>query len=214
MGEAGCGKSEIAVNFALSLTGRGKEIHFFDLDMTKPLFRSRDLEEMLAENGVVLHYEKQFMDTPTEAGGIGFHLKSKDEFTVLDIGGDYVGARSVGKFAMFLNSEDTVIYYVINPFRPWSDSLEHIDMVLCDILGVSHVAFDRLHYIVNPNLGPSTAAVDFLEGVKQLYSVLPPEIKTDFYCARSDLCDELKDSFEGNLFPLRLFMGYPWEDPA
>lgn len=38
VGEAGSGKSEIAINFAhLLLEQSEKEIHFFDMDMTKPL---------------------------------------------------------------------------------------------------------------------------------------------------------------------------------
>ena len=44
LGESGSGKSEIAVNLACVLSKQspdGKEVHFFDLDQTKPLFRSR-----------------------------------------------------------------------------------------------------------------------------------------------------------------------------
>jgi hypothetical protein len=70
LGEAGCGKSEIAVNLALALAARGeKPVHFFDLDMTKPLFRSRDVSAMLTDAGVTVHYEEQFMDAPTQVGG-------------------------------------------------------------------------------------------------------------------------------------------------
>ena len=50
LGEAGSGKSEIALNFAQALAELGgKPVHFFDLDMTKPLFRSRDRREALEE---------------------------------------------------------------------------------------------------------------------------------------------------------------------
>ena len=31
LGEAGCGKSELAVHLALSLAGQGREVHFFCL---------------------------------------------------------------------------------------------------------------------------------------------------------------------------------------
>ncbi|MEG1753002.1 MAG: hypothetical protein RR234_03735, partial [Christensenella sp.] len=48
IGEAGSGKSEIAVNFAQALCQqRDREVHFFDLDMTKPLFRTRDISNEL-----------------------------------------------------------------------------------------------------------------------------------------------------------------------
>jgi len=37
LGEAGSGKSEIAISFAKALAKAGdKPVHFFDLDMTKP----------------------------------------------------------------------------------------------------------------------------------------------------------------------------------
>lgn len=49
---------------------------------------------------------------------------------MLDVGGDYIGARSIGGYAPLLNRDGTTVYYVINPFRPWSATLEHIDQVL------------------------------------------------------------------------------------
>ena len=52
LGEAGCGKSELAVHLALELAGQGREVHFFDLDQTKPLMRSRDVESLLESAGV------------------------------------------------------------------------------------------------------------------------------------------------------------------
>ena len=52
LGEAGCGKSELAVHLALSLAGKGREVHFFDLDQTKPLMRSRDAAALLEAYGI------------------------------------------------------------------------------------------------------------------------------------------------------------------
>lgn len=76
LGEAGSGKSEIALNFAQALAELGgKPVHFFDLDMTKPLFRSRDRREALEALGVEVHYEAQFMDAPTLTGGVRQRLE-------------------------------------------------------------------------------------------------------------------------------------------
>ena len=52
IGEAGSGKSEIAINFAVNLARiADRPVHFFDMDQTKPLFRSRDVKEKIeAEN--------------------------------------------------------------------------------------------------------------------------------------------------------------------
>ena len=155
LGEAGSGKSEIALNFAQALAELGgKPVHFFDLDMTKPLFRSRDRREALEALGVEVHYEAQFMDAPTLTGGVRQRLNDPHCCAVLDVGGDYIGARSIGGYAPLLNRDGTTVYYVINPFRPWSATLEHIDQVLGETLGVSHVELARLRLVGNPNLGP------------------------------------------------------------
>ena len=70
LGEAGCGKSELAVNTAARLAKRGDlPVHFFDLDMTKPLFRSRELAGDLEKMGIAVHFQEQFMDAPTAVGG-------------------------------------------------------------------------------------------------------------------------------------------------
>ena len=41
LGEAGCGKSELAVQWALTAAECRRDVHFFDLDQTKPLLRAR-----------------------------------------------------------------------------------------------------------------------------------------------------------------------------
>ena len=70
LGEAGCGKSELAVHLALELASQGREVHFFDLDQTKPLMRSRDAESLLEAAGVTVHFQQQTADAPTQTGGL------------------------------------------------------------------------------------------------------------------------------------------------
>jgi len=210
-GEAGCGKSEISVNLALKISELGRNVHFFDMDMTKPLFRSRDLEELFRENNINLHFEKQFMDAPTMVGGINFYLKDQESATILDVGGDYIGARSAGAFAPRLNDDSTALYYIINPFRPWSDTIEHIDMVLSDILAVSHVDFSKLKFIANPNLGPNTCKEDFIRGYEFFQNLNNENLKIDFYTADEKYADEVKTEIKEEVLPLRLYMKYPWD---
>ena len=100
VGEAGSGKSEVAMTFARKLVERSPlPVHFFDLDMTKPLFRSRDAAARLEAEGVAVHFMEQFMDAPTLVGGVSPLLGDPGCLTVLDVGGDYIGARSIGGFA-------------------------------------------------------------------------------------------------------------------
>ena len=123
LGGAGSGKSELSINFALCLASeQEKPVHFFDLDMTKPLFRSRDQARVFEKSGVVCHFEEQFMDAPTQAGGVSPLLRDPNACTVLDVGGDYIGARAVGWYGPLLNRPDTAVLYVLNAYRPWMET--------------------------------------------------------------------------------------------
>ncbi len=157
VGEAGSGKSEIAINFAKYLASLGnKPVHFFDMDMTKPLFRSRDVIDEVERMGITFHHEVQFMDAPTLVGGVDNHMRDNNCYVVMDVGGDYIGARSIGGYAPGLNKNNTNVYYVLNAYRPWSDNIDHIDYTLGQILGVSHIQLGQIHMINNPNNGLTT----------------------------------------------------------
>ena len=96
LGEAGCGKSELAVHLALELAEQGKAVHFFDLDQTKPLMRSRDAETLLADAGAAVHFEQQHADAPTQVGGLVPLLLDESKNVILDVGGNDTGAKLIG----------------------------------------------------------------------------------------------------------------------
>lgn len=210
LGEAGCGKSEIAVNLALWLHSLGKEVHLFDLDMTKPLFRTRDLAAKMERRGISLHFQEQFADAPTTAGGVRRALM-EPYCTILDVGGDYIGARAVGAYAPLLRRADTAVYYVINPFRPWSTTLERLDGVFGQILQASHLFPDVLHLLGNPNLGPATTVQDVIEGAASMAEMLSPYKPVEFLTVEEKLIPQLKDNLTLPLFPLQRQLPYPWE---
>ncbi|GHS85702.1 hypothetical protein AGMMS49957_02350 [Synergistales bacterium] len=211
VGEAGSGKSEIAINFSKLLVGsRERAVHFFDMDMTKPLFRSRDVKETMEREGVVFHHQEQFMDAPTQVGGVVGSLKDHMRHVVMDVGGDHIGARSIGAFAPYINSDDTQIYYVLNVFRPWSFDIAHIDETLGKILGVSHIKLDKLRMINNPNSGRTTTKEEFISGSKKMLEIVAPYAEIDFACVREEIYEEVKGSIETPIMPLHLYLTYPW----
>ena len=209
-GEAGCGKSEIAVNLALALAEEGKKpVRFFDLDMTKPLFRSRDVAETLTDAGVDVHFEAQFMDAPTQVGGPAVALRDDCCFAILDVGGDYQGAGAVGMYAQLLRTTDTAAFYVVNSFRPWSMELKHIDGVLGQVLGAAHLPLEALTFVGNPNLGVRTTAADVREGLERLLATLGPYASIPFACVSETLWP-MEDT-PIPLVPIKLYFTYPWE---
>ena len=215
LGEAGSGKSEIAINLALSLAEKQeKPIHFFDLDMTKPLFRSRDAAELLTSHGVVIHFEEQFMDAPTAAGGVRGLLRDPECCVVMGVGGDQIGARAVGGYAPLLNAPETAVCYVVNPYRPWSMDLEHIDKVLGETLGASHIRLDNLRIIGNPNLGADTTAEDVLAGAARLTELIAPYRPIACICVRTALFPAVKSRLGLPVRPIELYLTYPWLEGA
>lgn len=212
LGEAGSGKSEIAINFACALKrSSGKSVHFFDLDMTKPLYRSRDVCSRLEEQGIEFHFEPQFADAPTAVGGVLRRLKDPSCFVVMDVGGDYIGARALGAYAPQLNAPQSLVYCVINPFRPWSDHLEHIDQTLGQILGVSHIHLEQVHILANPNTGTHTTAEEFLDGCERVVKMISPYKPVDFACVRQQLYPQVCENSSLKLLPIELYLGYDWQ---
>ena len=212
VGEAGCGKSELSLNFARRLASTlSRPVHFFDLDMTKPLFRSRDAASSLEKDGIIVHYVEQFMDAPTLVGGVMPLLRDRSALVVMDVGGDHIGARSIGGFAPMLNRPDAAVFYVINSYRPWSDTIDHIDETLGKILGASHIQLTQLMMVANPNNGSAfTTAREVIDGYRRTVEMVGEYIPVSFCCAREELADEVAAEIDVPVFSLRLELLYPW----
>ena len=211
LGEAGSGKSEIAINFAGYLAELSeKPVHFFDMDMTKPLFRSRDVIAQVEALGVTFHHEEQFYDAPTMVGGVNLYLKDDDSYVVMDVGGSEIGARAIGGYAPKVNKENTAVYYVLNAFRPWSADIDHIDGTLSAILGVSHVQLGQIHMVNNPNNGITTTPEEVIEGCRRMEEMVSPYMELKFSCVKEDLYETVREEIPGMLMPIRLYLTYEW----
>ncbi len=210
LGEAGCGKSELAINLSAGLTRAGEEIHLFDLDMTKPLFRTRDEKARLEELGIHFHYEEQFEDAPTTVGGVRRMLKDDSAYTLLDVGGDYIGARSIGGYAPFLNKPDTVALYILNPFRPWTKDPGWTARVLGEVLTAARLRPDRVRFVANPNLGPETTAQDVHEGFARLLELVEKDY-ISFLSVQEELT-QAGESLGVPVYPIKRYLAYPWEN--
>jgi len=208
VGEAGCGKSELAINLSHSLNALGLDVHFFDLDQTKPLFRSRDLKDRIQEAGIHFHYEDQFYDAPTITGGIAQQLTKESSRCVLDVGGNDTGSRAIGGFASLLNQDNTTVYFVVNPFRPWSKSLDTIVETLKSIMNASRLNDVRL--ICNPTLGYTTTIKEAKEGIQRTETMLIGNFPIDFVTAQENIATELQQQTTYPVYSMQLYLRYPW----
>ncbi|MBR4392769.1 MAG: hypothetical protein IKT07_01970 [Oscillospiraceae bacterium] len=209
IGETGSGKSEIALNVAVMLTQRkGCTVHLFDLDQTKAMFRSRDAESDMKERGVTIHYMPQLLDTPVLVPGIIPHLIKKDSLSVLDVGGNENAARMVGCLSDYLNGESTAAFYILNPYRPWSGSVESIRDTMTTVLNACHI--DKVFFAANPTIGLETTAEDIASGLDRVLQDIPAEELTGIF-VREDLLPELIPVPGLCYLPLQPYLIYPWQ---
>ncbi len=209
LGEAGSGKSEIALNFAMYLKAcEDLPVHFFDMDQTKPLFRSRDAKALLEENGIVLHYEEQHLDAPTLVSGVPQALKNDEIYTILDVGGNETGARMIGGFAQLLKNDKTLMFFVVNPYRPWSQDVLAVDSTLSAILRACRLK--EILVLANPNVGYTTTKEEFLLGCEKVKGMLGEYIPIQGACVQEELYEAVKDQTAFPVLPIRLYLTYPW----
>lgn len=205
LGEAGCGKSELSVHLALELAAKGEEVHFFDLDQTKPLMRSRDAEALLAAAGITVHYQQQCADAPTQVGGLVPLLRDEGKRVILDVGGNDTGARLIGGFSHLLKDAD--VWFVVNPYRPWSADIGQIDATLSAVLRASRLKMPR--FLLNPNLGKGTTREEYLSGVRQGLALLSPHVTVEAAAVPAALYEAVRQQLALPLLPITSHISVP-----
>jgi hypothetical protein len=133
-----------------------------------------------------------------------------DAYTLLDIGGGHQAAKFAGAYADLLRKDDSVPVYIINPYRPWTKSVESIDGTMSHILGSMNL--DHIYMLGNPNLGYATTVNEFMEGLDRIDELLDGFTVVNSACVRRDIYDEVRERTDKYLVPLDLFLTYSWVD--
>lgn len=127
VGNYGCGKTEVSVNLAVYHKRSGIQVKIGDLDLVNPYFRTREAKQALFNLGIdVILPPKQFLqaDLPILTPEIYGMIQSPGELSILDVGGDRVGATVLSALAHTFTNQNAQMYQVINPFRPFSNTID------------------------------------------------------------------------------------------
>ncbi|MBW2526109.1 MAG: cobalamin biosynthesis protein CbiA [Deltaproteobacteria bacterium] len=128
VGNYGSGKTEVAVNYSLQVAETGRKLNIADLDIVNPYFRCREALEILEERGigvVVPRGANIHAELPILLPEVKGLLSRPDEVSVLDVGGDDVGARALSHLAPdFPAPGEYKLLQVINRQRPFTDTVE------------------------------------------------------------------------------------------
>lgn len=207
-GHYGSGKTNIAVNYALSLASDHKEVVIADLDIVNPYFRTKDASEVLEKNGVKLvssPYANTNVDTPALPAEAYAVIHNKDVHAVIDVGGDDRGALALGRFASAIVAENNYdMLFVINKYRYLTNTPEDTVEIMHEIEDACSVKFTAI--VNNSNLGDETTAENVLSSIeyaKSVANLCGLEIKMT--TVSDKLMSELKGKVE-NLFPLKLYV--------
>ncbi len=135
VGNYGSGKTEVAVNLALNLAVRGHAVSIADLDVVNPYFRCREATAEMEERGIrVIVPKGEWRDAdlpillPEVRGAIVQHGGPSEagaprSITILDVGGDDVGARILGTLAASIATVPHAMLQVVNERRPFTDTV-------------------------------------------------------------------------------------------
>jgi hypothetical protein len=159
-GHYGSGKTNIAVNYALSLRAKGLDVALADLDIVNPYFRSKDSTPELEKAGVkviALRFANSSVDLPALPSEAYSLVQDRSRYAVLDIGGDDRGAYALGRFVPYILEEnDFEMLYVVNFFRPLTVTVAEAVEVMREIEGACGLRFTGI--VNNSNLGAETTA--------------------------------------------------------
>lgn len=211
-GHYGTGKTEFAVNLAMSLAAGGERVTLADLDIVNPYFRSREQKQLLEAAGVRLIATSQACtdaDVPAIPAELLTVLEDRAVRGVLDIGGDPSGARVLARFRPKITGEDYQLIYVLNANRPEVRTLENAVGCLRAIEETTGLACSAL--VNNTHLCGETTAEEIRKGA-DLTGAVSRETGIPVLChtAETRFVPTLT-GLTAPVFPISIHMKKPWE---
>lgn len=165
VGNYGSGKTEVSINLAVSKKLAGLDVCIADLDLVNPYFRTREAKGPLSELGidVVLPPDKYLKaDLPILSPVIAGRIRNPTQLTILDVGGDDAGATVLATLADSLRNRSVHMLQVVNPFRPFTDTVKGCLKMRDEIENASKMTINGI--IGNANLIDDTTVGDIYRG--------------------------------------------------
>ncbi len=213
VGHFGSGKTETAVNFALKLRDFEKKINIVDMDIVNPFFRTVDFRPDLEDSGINViasRYAGTNIESPALPREILTALNEDGSRTILDVGGDDIGARVLAGYREHILGFPNRIYCVVNIRRPETNTPEKIIKVISQIEESSGIRVTAL--VNNTNLADETQVEDVVEGQQMLNKVsIQKGIPIAFICADEKIIDVLPGAMRQSSLTHKVRNTLPWK---
>lgn len=214
VGNFGSGKTEVAINLAVNGRREGLNVRIADLDLVTRYFRTREVRRFLSNLGieVVVPAEKYLhADLPILSPAIAGMIRRPGQLTLLDAGGDDIGATVLATLADFLKDKSVHMLQVVNPFRPFTDTVKGCLKIRYEIEKASKMTITGI--VGNANLIDETTIEDIYGGY-DFVSELSREsgLPLMFITAAVELLPKIDmKRFSCPVLPIRRQLVLPWQ---
>jgi hypothetical protein len=214
VGNYGSGKTEVSVNLAVYHKRSGIQVRIGDLDLVNPYFRTRETKQTLSNLGIdVILPPSQFLqaDLPILTPEIYGLIQCPGELSILDVGGDRVGATVLSAMAHAFSNQDIQMYQVVNPFRPFSNTIDGCLTIREQIETASRLTISGI--IGNANLIEETS-VDIIDEGYSFVQKLSGEsgVPLKWITAPIELMKDIeKKHFDCPVLPIERQLVPPWK---
>ncbi|MDP3385963.1 MAG: ATP-binding protein [Eubacteriales bacterium] len=210
-GHYGSGKTEFAVNYSIKSLNSYNKVVLADLDIVNPYFRSREKAAFLKNMGIRVIGSSMMnssMEIPALTADINGAIDDKTSKTIMDIGGDPVGARVLARYSNQISMQGYDMFIVVNANRPETQTVEAVKRYMNNIELSSGLKISGL--INNTHLLRSTSIDDLLKGHELCQKVTEDTgIPIVYEVAIRSIADMIKDP-SIKIFPIDLYMREDW----
>lgn len=213
IGHYGSGKSEVSMNYVTMLRELvDGEVALADLDVVNVYFRTREKKDLMRQLGITpidSSIQTTTLDVPAVSAEVMRPLHDDKVNYVLDVGGDNVGGRVVGRFAEHFKPEDYDMFFVVNANREKTQTAQEVLGFIDAIETSSKLKVTGL--VNNTHLLRETTVEDVLKGqevVREISKIKNIPIK--YVCCLESLVDKLPKNLEGDILPVKLYLREEW----
>ena len=214
VGNYGCGKTEVSINLAVNRKRAGIDVRVADLDLVNPYFRTREARAQLSELGidVVVPPEKYLQaDLPILSPVIAGLIRRPSQLTLIDAGGDDAGATVLATLAEPFRDKRVHMLQIVNPFRPFTDTLSGCLKMRDDIEKASKMTVSGI--AGNANLIDETAIEDIYKGYDFVKAFSDQSrLPLEFITVAIELLPEIDvERFSCPVLPIERQLVPPWK---
>ena len=211
-GHYGSGKTEYAVNLALSMAESMENVVLADLDIVNPYFRSYEQTKMLEDAGVKVIVTScgGVADIPALNPAVMSVFQDQKWNGVLDIGGDPIGARVLARFAYQIHEGEYDLLFVLNANRP---ETRDVACALAYMRGIEAECHLKVTGIVNnTHLCAETTAEEIIKGAALARALSQQTgIPIVHHAVQRKFVDQVADQLTEPVLPMNIYMRKPWE---